>query len=122
MPNLTFVIPYLFTWLKIKLINLNGTHQARSTLLFFFFLNCGVLPKIFLDRQNSHFNTSPKFFLFFLENFNLWRPLLMIIIYHQIKISISFWCRREMDPRSLIQPSKILSIELTRTHVSQLLT
>ena len=38
---------------------------------YFFFLNCGVLPKIFLDRQNSHFNTSPKFFLIFFREFQL---------------------------------------------------
>ena len=33
-------------------------------------------------------------FFFFLESFNLWRLLLMIALYHQIKISINFWCRR----------------------------
>ena len=27
-----------------------------------------------------------------------------------------FWCRRGLNPRSLIQPSEILPVELTRTH------
>ena len=29
---------------------------------------------------------------------------------------ISFWCRRRLNPRYLIQPSDILSVELTGTH------
>ena len=57
-----------------------------------------------------------NFFFFFLESFNLWRPLLMIALYHQSKTSISFWCRRGLNPRSLIQPSKTLLVKLTRTH------
>jgi len=40
----------------------------------------------------------------FLKSFNLWHPLLMITLYHQIKISISFWYRRRLNSRSLIQP------------------
>lgn len=36
---------------------------------------------------------------------------------HKIsKTSIGFWCRRELNPKSLIQPSEILLVELTRTH------
>ena len=53
---------------------------------------------------------------FFLESFMLWRPLLMIVLYHQIKTPISFWCRRGLNPRSLIQPSETLPVELTGTH------
>ena len=44
-------------------------------------------------------------------------PLLMIAHYHQTKTPISFWCRRELNPRSLIQPSETLPVELTGTHV-----
>ena len=55
-------------------------------------------------------------FFLFLESFNLWRSLLMIALYHQSKTSISFWCRQGLNPRSLIQPSKSLPIELTGTH------
>ena len=36
--------------------------------------------------------------------------------YHQAKIPISFWCRRELNSRSLIQPSETLPVELTETH------
>ena len=36
--------------------------------------------------------------------------------YHQIKIPIDFWYRRELKPRFLIQQSETLSIELTKTH------
>ena len=55
------------------------------------------------------------FFLFFIEfqlmvfTFDNW------VFYHQSKISISFWCMRGLDPRSLIQLSKTLSIMLIRT-------
>ena len=34
--------------------------------------------------------------------------LLMITLYYQTKIPISFWCRRGLNPKSLIQPSKTL--------------
>ena len=42
----------------------------------------------------------------------------MIALYHQTKTPISFRCRRmqELNPRSLIQPSKTFPVELTRTH------
>ena len=56
------------------------------------------------------------YFLFFLENFNLWRLLLMIVFYHQTKTPIGFWCKRRLNPRSLTQPSETLPIELTGTH------
>ena len=55
---------------------------------------------------------------FFLESFNLCRPFLMIAIYHQTKTPISFWYRRELNSRSLIQPSETLPIELTGTHTT----
>ena len=40
----------------------------------------------------------------------------MIAHYYQTKTPISFWCRRGLNPRSLIQPPKTLPVELTRTH------
>ena len=36
-------------------------------------------------------------------------------MYHQIKISIGFWCRQELNLRSLIQLLETLPIELTET-------
>ena len=42
----------------------------------------------------------------------------MITLYHQIKTSINFWYRQGLNPRSLIQPSEILPIELIGTHMS----
>ena len=54
---------------------------------------------------------------FFLrESFNLWRLLLMIALYHQTKTLISFWYRRRLNPKSLIQPSETLLVEVTVTH------
>ena len=41
----------------------------------------------------------------------------MIALYHQIKIPISFLCRQGLNPISLIQPSEILLIKLTETHI-----
>ena len=46
----------------------------------------------------------------------LWRSLLMIALYHQTKTPISFWCKRGLNPKSLIQPSETLPVELTETH------
>ena len=40
--------------------------------------------------QKCHYKTIDKFF-FFKESFNLWRPLLMMALYHQSKTPISFW-------------------------------
>ena len=36
-------------------------------------------------------------------------------LYHQTKIPIGFWYRRGLNPKSLIQPSETLLVELTRT-------
>ena len=40
----------------------------------------------------------------------------MIAFCHQTKTPISFWCRRGLNPKSLIQPSETLPVELVRTH------
>ena len=40
----------------------------------------------------------------------------MITLYQQTKTSISFWCRQELNPKSLIQLKEILPIKLTGTH------
>ena len=50
------------------------------------------------------------------ESFNLWRLLMIITLYHQTKTQIGFWCRQELNPRSSIQPSETLLIELTGIH------
>ena len=57
-----------------------------------------------------------KFFFFWRESFNLWHLLLIIALYHQTKTPISFQCKQRMNPRSLIQLSEILPVELTGTH------
>ena len=59
---------------------------------------------------------SSLFSTIFLKSSNLWRPLIMITLYHQTKTPICFWCRQGLNPRSLIQPPEILPVELTRTH------
>ena len=61
------------------------------------------------------FSQTVFFFLRERESLNLWRLLLMIALYHQTKTPISFWCKRGLNPRSLIQPSETLPVELTRT-------
>ena len=66
--------------------------------------------KIYLHKYN--------FFFFFGKSFNLWRPLLMIILYHQTKTPISFLCRQGLNHRSLIQLSETLPIKLTGTHIN----
>ena len=68
------------------------------------------------DYGQLGFDQISSFFFFLRESFNLWRPLLMIAFYHKTKTPINFWCKQELNPKFLIQPSKILSIELARTH------
>ena len=109
-PNLTWVMhtPIIELLKKIVQLLLSGCIFFRRKLHF--------LPYIFTRFPLW----SLSFFIFifiFRESFNLWRPLLMIDLYHQIKTPINFWCRRGLNPRSLIQLSKTLSIELTGTHV-----
>ena len=55
---------------------------------------------------------------FFLEGLNIWHPLLIIALYYQTKIPISFWCWRGLNLRSLIQPLETLSVELTGTQLT----
>ena len=38
------------------------------------------------------------------------------VLYYQFKISIGFWCRQGLNPRSFIQPLKPLRVELTRIY------
>ena len=45
------------------------------------------------------------------------RLLLMIALHHQTKTPIGFLCRRKLNLRSLIQPLKTITIELTGTHI-----
>ena len=33
-----------------------------------------------------------------------------------LKKSINFWCKQGLNPRSFIQPSETLPVELTETH------
>ena len=46
---------------------------------------------------------------------------LIIALYYQTKTPISFWCRRGLNPKFLIQPSEILPVELIETHLFSLL-
>ena len=55
-------------------------------------------------------------YIYIWESINLWRSLLMKTLYHQTKTPINFWCRRGLNHRSLIQPLKTLTVELTRTY------
>ena len=45
----------------------------------------------------------------------------MIALYYQAKISISFWCKRGLNPRFLIQPLETLLIELIGIHIYNLI-
>ena len=40
----------------------------------------------------------------------------MISLYHRTKTLISFWYKRRLNPRSLIQPLDTLPVKLARTH------
>ena len=55
---------------------------------------------------------------FFLESFNVWHSLLISALYHQIKTPISFWYRRGLNPRSLIQPSE----HMLRPNITELVS
>ena len=93
-----------------------GLEQIANGVFFFFFWY-RVRIKIWIEMGLVYFLWVNLILYFFLrENFNLWHPLLMIAHYHQTKTPISFWCRWGLNPRSLIQPSETLPIELTGTH------
>ena len=58
-----------------------------------------------------------KFFIYlFYFYFYLFFMFLMIAHYHQTKTSIGFWCKRGLNPRSLIQPLETLPVELIEIH------
>ena len=42
--------------------------------------------------------------------------IIRLVLYHQTKTPINFWCRQKLNPKFLIQPSKTLSVELTETN------
>ena len=84
----------------------------------FYKKNFKIIPRKckrpFFEKRNCDFlnyRDMNFFFFFFRESFNLWHPLLMIALYQQTKTPISFWCRRRLNPRSLIQPSETLPVE-----------
>ena len=54
----------------------------------------------------------------FLERFNLWRQLIIIAHYNNSLslVQISFWFKRGLNLKSLIQPLETLPVELTETH------
>ena len=57
------------------------------------------------------------FFFFFFERefqFMVFTPNDSSLLLDQTPIS--FWCRRELNPKSFIQPSETLLMELTGTH------
>ena len=74
-----------------------------------------------IHKQMHNLYSPSSIFFFFLrererDSFNLWCLLLMIVLYHQTKIPIDFWCRQGLNPKSFIQLSETLLVELTRTH------
>ena len=75
-----------------------------------------LLTSMTFGLYNYLLKIHARFFLSFLESYNLWRLLLMIALYRQTKTPINFWYRQGLNPRSLIQPSNTLLVELTETH------
>ena len=57
-----------------------------------------------------------KVLYFFLRKFQPMTFALYNTLYHQTKTLIGFWCRRELNPESLIQSLQTLPIKLTGTH------
>ena len=94
-------------------------YHAHPTLLGVLLEHCKPWSTIILPSWNHFFFLRNGIFklLFLKENFNLWRPLLMIILYHQIKIPINFWCRWRLNLKSLIQQSETLLVKLTRVYI-----
>ena len=74
------------------------------------------VSQIKVNNFKVNYSNHNKLNPFFLENFNLWRLLLMIKSYHHTKISVNFLYRQILNPKSFIQLSKTLPVELIRTH------
>ena len=92
---------------KISSIPIFPSPHFFFHLIFLFHQSNGPLTK----RKRLFDNYVYIYIYIFRESFNLWRPLLMITFYHQTKTPINFWCRRELNPRFLIQPSEILPVK-----------
>ena len=91
--------------------------RFNKDLLLFVFCFWQFLMVYFYYIKNPPTNTTNSFFFFFWrESFNLWRPLLMITLYHQTKTPINLRYKWGLNPRSLIQPSETLPIKLAGTH------
>lgn len=52
---------------------------------------------------------------FFRDSFNLWYPLLIVVLYYQTNTQSSFWYKW-INPRSFIQRQKTLLVELIRIY------
>ena len=86
----------------------------------FFFLCQNYLP---VSTHWSHFSF---FFMWQTQSPCTWKfrwsqggqvpPLAPLWLRHWTKTPINFWWRRRLNSKSLIQPSEILSVELTGTH------
>ena len=105
----------------------SNTHEGKPNLFYpptnFSFFHFSTPPtkrtlKLLHKQGSLTFRDKLTWFLhlFFIESFNIWHPLLIIALYHQTKTPISFLCKWKLNPRSFIQPSKILPIEITGTH------
>ena len=67
--------------------------------------------------ENNFISHQAFFFFSFYQSFNLWRPLMIIALLLSNQ-NTSFWYWQKLNLRYLIQPSEILSVKLTRTHLS----
>ena len=86
-----------------------------------------ISERYVLGRSNLRPNTYLGFMWHFTTNIYIYIYIFEKVLtydvrsyYHQIKTPINFLCSWRLNLRSLIQPSKTLSVELTETHATSL--
>ena len=89
-------------------------YKGQITMMHVFYFFFEKIMHVLLREPNKLNLMSNLFFQRVLTQ--LWRSLLLIVLYHQTKTPIDFLCRRGLNLRSFIQPSETIPVKLTGTH------
>ena len=103
---------FFFSLDELYLVKFNKAELVLEKL--FFFWGVKVLAKLGKQWRGGGkwvVFSSSFLFLFFIYSFNLWRSFLMIVLCLQTKMSIGYWCRRELNFRSFLHSYVALNVK-----------
>ena len=89
-------------------------YKGQITMMHVFYFFFEKIMHVLLREPNKLNLMSNLFFQRVLTQ--LWRSLLLIVLYHQTKTPIGFLCKQGLNLRSFIQPSETIPVKLTGTH------